>query len=166
MRTRIWNNLANIRFKAFYCNHCSAFSGTFGRVYSFFLSFVSTGCIAAWAIWQQYPILWAIIVAIAQGLHVARPFIMFLKSEKEFLAMSFEYKHLYLSYERLWYDLENEVVTAERAEKKFYELRKKEIQIERTYQSTHTPEINFLMSKAQRDTDSELSLNFEIGDSK
>lgn len=80
--------------------------------------------------------------------------------------MSFEFKHLYLSYERLWYDLENEVVTAELAEKKFYELREKEIQIERIYQSTYTPEINFLMSKAQCDTDSELSLNFEIGDSK
>ncbi len=91
---------------------------------------------------------------------------MFLKSEKEFLAMSFEFKHLYLSYERLWYDLENEVVTAELAEKKFYELREKEIQIERIYQSTDTPEINFLMSKAERDTVSELSLNFEIGDSK
>jgi len=91
---------------------------------------------------------------------------MFLKSEKEFLAMSFEFKHLYLSYERLWYDLENEVVTVELAEKKFYELREKEIQIERIYQSTHTSEINFLMSKAQRDTDNELSLNFEIGDSK
>ena len=85
---------------------------------------------------------------------------MFIKSEKDFLAMSFEFKHLYLSYERLWYDLENEVVTAELAEKKFYELREKEIQIERVYQSTYTPEINYLMSKAQRDTDSELSLNF------
>lgn len=91
---------------------------------------------------------------------------MFLKSEKEFLAMSFEFKHLYLSYERLWCDLENEVVTAELAEKKFYELREKEIQIERIYQSTYTPEINFVISKAQRDTDNELSLNFEIGDSK
>lgn len=166
MRTRIWNNLANIRFKAFYCDHCSTFSGTFGRVYSFFLSFVSAGCIAAWAIWQQYPILWAIIVAIAQVLHVARPYILFLKSEKEFLAMSFEYKHLYLLYERLWYDFENEVIIGELAEKKFYELREKEIQIERMYQSTHTPKINFLMSKAQHDTYSELSLNFEIGDSK
>ena len=166
MRTRLWNNLANIRFKAFYCNRCSTFSGILGRTYSFFLSFVSAGCITAWAIWQQHPILWAIIVAIAQVLHIARPYIMFLKSEKDFLAMSFEFKHLYLSYERLWYDLENEIVTAELAEKKFYELREKEIQIERIYQSTYTPKINFLISKAQRDTDSELSLNFEIGDSK
>lgn len=80
--------------------------------------------------------------------------------------MSFEFKYLYLSYERLWYDLENEVVTAELAEKKFYELREKEIQIERIDQSTHTPKINFLISKAHRDTDSELALNFEIGDGK
>ncbi len=80
--------------------------------------------------------------------------------------MSFEYKHLYLLYERLWYDFENEVISGELAEKKFYELREKEIQIEHMYQSTHTPKINFLISKAQRDTDSELSLNFEIGDSK
>ena len=161
MRTRIWNNLANIRFKSFYCNHCSALSRTLGNIYSFFLSFVSASCIAAWAIWQKYPILWAIIVAIAQIFHIARPYFMFLKSEKEFLAMSFEFKNLYLLYERLWYDLENEAVTAELTEKKFYELREKELQIERMYQSTHTPKLNCIISKAQQDTYGELSLNFE-----
>ena len=80
--------------------------------------------------------------------------------------MSFEFKDLYLLYERLWYDFENGVVTEEQAEKRFYEFRKMENDIERTYQTTPTPEIKFLMSKAQSDTDSELSLNFEIGDSK
>jgi len=80
--------------------------------------------------------------------------------------MSFEFKHLYLSYERLWYDFENGVVAGEHAEEKFYEFRRMEVEIERTYQSTHTPEIKFLMSKAQSDTDNELSLNFEIGDNK
>jgi len=166
MRARLWKNLANIRFKAFYCNRCSTLAGTCGRAYSLFLSFASASCVAAWAIWQKHHIIWAVILAIAQVLHIARPYIRFLKSEKEFLAMSFEFKHLYLSYERLWYDFENGVVTEEEAEKRFYEFRKREIDIERTYQSTHTPQINFLMSKAQRDTYSELSLNFEIGDNQ
>jgi len=166
MRTRLWNNLTNIRFKAFYCNRCSTLAGKYGRAYSFILSFASASCVAAWAIWKQYQNLWAIIVAFAQVLHIARPYITFLKSEKEFLAMSFEFKHLYLSYERLWYDFENGIITEEQANEKFYEFRKMEIEIEHTYQSTHTPEIKCLMSKAQCDTDGELSLNFEIGDSK
>jgi len=80
--------------------------------------------------------------------------------------MSFEFKDLYLLYERLWYDFENRVVTEEQTEKRFYEFREMEVEIDRRYQSTRTPEFKFLMSKAQRDTDSELALNFEIGDNK
>jgi len=163
MRTRIWNNLANIKFKAFYCSKCSSLAGTCGRVYSFFLSFASAGSVAAWAIWKQCPGLWATIVAIAQVLHIAKPYIPFLGSDKDFLEMSFDFERLYLLYERLWYDFENNTITTDQAGETFYQYREKEIEIERTHRATSCPEIGFLVRKAQRDTSTALALNFETG---
>jgi len=161
IRTRVWNNLANIKFKGFYCGRCSSLASRCGRSYSFFLAFASAGCVAAWAIWRELPGLWAAIVAIAQALHIAKPYIPFLGSDKDFLEMSFDFERLYLEYERLWYDLENGVISEEQAEEAFYEYRHREVEIERTYKAVRCPEMRFLLSRALRDTETALALNFD-----
>lgn len=163
MRTRLWNNLANIKFKAFYCSRCSSLAGTCGRAYSFFLALTSAGSVAAWAIWKQHPVVWATIVALAQVLHIAKPYIPFLGKETDFLAMSFDFERLYLQYERLWYDFDADKIPTEEAEAGFYQYRERELDIERTHKAVGCPEIGFLVRKAQRDTDSALALNFETG---
>ncbi|MDZ4198433.1 MAG: hypothetical protein U1E27_04015 [Kiritimatiellia bacterium] len=155
--------MANIKFKAFYCSRCSSLAGTCGRAYSFFLAFASTGSVAAWAIWRQHSAVWAIIVAVAQVFHIAKPYIPFLGKETDFLVMSFDFERLYLQYERLWYDFEGDRIQADEAEVIFYQYREREIEIEQTHKSSSCPEIGFLIRKAQRETDSALALNFETG---
>ena len=157
MRTRIWNNLANIKFKALYCRLCSKSAGFYGQIYSFLLAFTSAGSVAAWAIWKEYPSAWAIIVAVAQILHVAKPHIPVLGKETDFLAMSFDFEKLYLQYERLWYDFDTEKIIGEEAEALFYQYRERELEIQRI----SCPDIARLVRIADRDTKSALSLNFE-----
>jgi hypothetical protein len=164
MRLRLWNNLANVKFKVFYCSRCSSLAGRYGRLYSFFLSFASAGSVATWAIWKQYPGVWAVVAAVAQVLHVAKSYIPFLGAEKDFLEMSFDFERLYLLYERLWYDLENERISPADAESLFYQYREKEIEVERTHKASPCPERARLMRKAQSDTYTSLALNFETGD--
>jgi len=101
MRIRIWNQLANIRFKGLYTHRCSRRADTFGRAYSFFLAFVSTSSVAAWAIWTKAPGVWAAIVTVAQVLHIGKPYLPFMKHDKQFLEMSFEFEALYLQSRRM-----------------------------------------------------------------
>lgn len=162
MRIRIWNNLANIKFKAFYSARSSSLAGCCGRLYSFFLSLSSAGSVAAWAIWDKYQIVWAIIVGCAQILHVAKPYIPFLGKEKDFLSASYDYDTLYLKYERLWYDLENEKIEKQEIEKLFYKYRQEEIDLEKRHKASSCPEINFITKKAQKDLNTYLALNYEM----
>jgi hypothetical protein len=151
--------MANIRFKAFYCGHCSDLSDNCGRFVSIFLSLASAGSVAAWAIWKDTPGVWATIIGLAQLLHVAKPYLPFIGAEKELQSMSFEFDKLYLFYEQLWFDLENDKVSASKAETLFYQYREKEIEIERN-SKVRCPKISFLIAKAQNETESALARNF------
>src|SRR3954470_19541033 len=94
LRTRIWNNLANIRFKGIYCQHCSNFSGTCSTVLSLFLALTSTGSVAAWAIWKDYPNVWGLIIALSQVAQVAKPLIPFIGADKHYMETAFEFDRL------------------------------------------------------------------------
>ncbi|NQT91335.1 MAG: hypothetical protein HQ559_01140 [Lentisphaerae bacterium] len=160
MRTRIWNNMSNIKFKAVYTGECSGRADLIGRTYSFFLSFASASSVAAWAFWESVPGLWASIVATAQALHLAKPYVPFMKHDKDFLEMSFEFEHLYLEYERFWVAYDDDRIPEEEAETKFYELREKGIEIEERHKQARCPRFKQLMAMADRDVKTALALNF------
>ena len=161
MRNRIWNNLSNIKFKALYTNALSRRSNFIGNVYSFFLSFASASSVAAWAIWKQYPLTWACIISISQIMHIAKPYFPFIKYDKEFLEMSFEFEQIYLNYEMLWFDFENNKDNPESIEARFYELRAKENDLEKMHKNAQSPKWKGLLETIQQETYTALSLNFE-----
>jgi len=160
IRMRIWNNLANIKFKVIYASECSRFADKTGNIYSFFLSIASASSVAAWALWQRIPGLWAGIVAIAQVLHIAKPYIPFMKHDKEYLEQSFEFETLYLGYEKLWFEYEDGRIEEMKAEEVFYKFREKETEIERSYKNACCPNFKFILDKAQKATVEALSRNF------
>lgn len=160
MRTRIWNNMANTKFKAIYTCECSRLADRTGRAYSFFLSFASASSVAAWAVWQQLPGLWAGIIAVSQVLHIAKPYLPFMKHDKDFLEMCFNFDYLYLDYERLWVAYDDDRLTDEDAEKKFYVLRERELKIEQAHKQTQCPRFKRLIAKAEQDAKTALALNF------
>ncbi len=152
---RIWNNLANIKFKALYTCECSRVAGVLTRVFSFILALLSS--VAAWRLWQQHQTVWALLIGAGQILMVAVPHIPFLKSEKEFLAMSYEFENLYLCYERLWYDVRDGTVDENTAKETISELRSKEVEIEKS--GVHCPRIQKWIKRIEEDTQSVLKLD-------
>src|SRR6185436_18761744 len=132
MRTQLWNNLANVKFKALYACECSRLAGKSSRILLFVLAVVATSSVATWAVWKEHATTWAIIIGGSQILQVAMPHIPFIKNEKEFLEMSFEFEHLYLEYEKLWRAHEQGKTSDKVLSKQFYDLRQKEIAIEKT----------------------------------
>lgn len=162
IRKAIWNNLSNIKFKALYTNALSRKSRRVGNLYSFFLAFASASSVATWTFWSEFPILWAIIISIAQLMQVAKPYIPFLKNEREFMELSFEFDKLYLAYEELWYSIDQKQNEQDWINETFFRFRRGENSIEKKHKNVHCPKWNGLISKIQNETYNELSINFEV----
>lgn len=163
MRERVWNNLANIKFKAIYTFQCSRLADNIGRCYSLFIAIVTTSSVAAWAIWKKYPLLWACIVGLAQVLLIAKPYIPIINRDKDYLEMSFEFDNLYLRYERLWYAYEKGNLKEDDVEKRFYELRNNEIEIEKSHKQAPCPRLKRLINLSQIEAYADLERNFIKG---
>lgn len=154
---RIWNNLANIKFKALYTCECSRIAGLSGRALSFLLALTSASSVAAWTLWQQHRTVWAVIIGVGQILLIAVPHIPFLKSDKEFLTMSFEFESLYLRYEQLWYDFRDGTIEEAAAKVVINELRLKEVEIEKA--GVRCPRIQRWMDRVATEVESVLKLD-------
>ncbi len=160
MQDRIWNNIANIKFKSIYTGKVSRRAYHVGNAYSFILAFASASSVAAWAIWETFPVIWASIVTVSQVLHIAKPYIPFVKNDREFIEMSLLYESLYLSYEKMWFDYRKSDHNEEEIEKYFYILRKKEHEITKKFKHIVCPILKGLIKESDEETNSFLETNF------
>jgi len=164
MRDRIWNNLSSIKFQSKYLDKISRKSHNFGNIYSFFLAFTTASSVATWAIWEKSPLIWATIVGISQILQIGKPYIPFIKNEREFIEMSLLFESLYLSYEKLWFDNEKLEKNEQIIEEQFYELRRKELDVNTQFKHIVCPEFKKLINEVNIETDNFLKTNFTVGD--
>jgi len=161
MRERLWHNLQNAKFKATYLCELSKRATIWGNLYSFVLAFGTAGSVAAWAVWESFPVIWAVIVGISQFLHVAKPYIPFLKTDKEFMELSFKYESLYLCYEKLWFVLENEKEDEDSIEEQFYVLRDTEFEFLNNMKHIYIPDFVGLAKRTSSAVAGELSHAFQ-----
>jgi len=161
MRDRIWFNLQNAKFKSIYLAKVSKSTNRVGNLYSFFLAIASASSVAAWTIWQSVPSLWGAIVAISQFLHIAKPYIPYVKHDREYMEMSHQYDKLYLSYEKLWFKYVSSKLDSDKIEEQFYLLRGKEMEFNKRFQHIHCPEYKKTMQKSSEEAASELALTFK-----
>jgi len=157
-RTRIWKNLANIKFKALYTSECSRQSDLIGRCLAFGFALISFSTVATWTIWKEHTIIWAAIIAISQIAQVGLLFFPFFKNEKEFMKMSCEYDTLYLEWERLWYDLNDGTIDETTAKVTSNSLRAKENELEKW--GVRCPKVKRWLNRAQSEAESVLNLDF------
>lgn len=104
--------------------------------------------------------IWASIVAISQLFHIAKPFIPFIKNDRDFIEMSLQYESLYLSYERLWYDHRKNTDNEEEIETRFFNLREKEHEINKKFKHIVCPDLKGLGKQSDEETNKFLETNF------
>jgi len=74
LRDRIWNNMANVKFKAIFTRKCSKLAEKRGNGLSIFLAISSGSSVAAWAVWQEYPSVWGGVIGFSQVLQIVKPY--------------------------------------------------------------------------------------------
>lgn len=164
MRNRTWNLLADIKFKALYTHECYQKSDRYFRFISLFVALTSASSIASWAIWSNISTSWATLIAISQVFVVGMPFFPFIKNDKSFLEMSYEFESLYLKTEKLWYSLEKESANQKKLEKQFFKIKEQALQIEKSHRGVSCPEFKHWLQKINIATDKALTNNFHNGE--
>ena len=66
----------------------------------------SSGSIAVWAIWDQFPFIWASIIAISQVIFAVKPFLPYSQRLKLLVPYLDEIKNLYNKIEYNWYAIQ------------------------------------------------------------
>lgn len=127
IRTKIWNLLVDAK-----TNDCLA--GCFVRKYQKYelwtnvgLAVVTSGSVAAWAVWEQdqLKVLWAVLIAISQVLTIIKPYFLFPKYIKVFNEKGQKWQQITVELEELWHEVDNDLVDEANAKKRYFSLRKK-----------------------------------------
>jgi len=126
MGNQIWAELCNLRYKGYCLRFLVVKFQKWDRNINIFLAIASSGSIAAWAIWDQSPLVWGAIIAVSQVLTVIKPYFPYYKYVKEINKKTLKIEVLNIEFERLWYKLQNKKITEEEAVDMYY-LYQKEI---------------------------------------
>ena len=129
IRTQIWSLLNNTKFHG-YC--LAILVDKFQkreRIINIFLALVSSGSIAAWAIWRVEPMIWGAIIAISQVIMAIKPYIPYFKYVKEFNSKNSRIDYLNIEIEKLWYKYQNKKITEAEAEEIYFDIKKQIVSI-------------------------------------
>lgn len=129
MREQIWPTLVNLKFKSYCLDLILEKFQKHERYINVFLAVASSGSIAAWAIWNVYPLLWGGIIALSQVVTVIKPYFPFYRHIKEINSKCSRLELLHIELEHLWYKVQHEKITEDECSDQFFSLKKQSVDI-------------------------------------
>lgn len=77
------------------------------------LAVAASASIGTWAVWQQWPLIWASIIAMSQVVHAIKPFLAWERNLKNVRGARADLEMLYHDAERSWYNVREGNMTTE-----------------------------------------------------
>lgn len=131
IRDKIWSLINDSKYK----EYCIGFKVEQfqhrDRNINLFLALTSSGSIAGWAVWDKYYFLWAIIIAASQIINVIKPYFPFHKYIKDLNSKLIKIENINLDFEQLWFSLQTDKISEDKAEKQYFALKKQLVEIQR-----------------------------------
>lgn len=121
---KIWATFCNMKFKGFLFGLLVSKYQKLDRSINIFLALASSGSIAAWAIWKDYPILWSSIIALSQVITTIKPYFPYSKVIKELNSRCYKIDLLNIEYERFWNKIQRGKLTEDTIEQFYYDHNK------------------------------------------
>ena len=115
---KYWSLLRELKTHVIYLHNYAARSEWWDKAINIFLAITSSSSIAAWAIWQKYQLLWAVIIALSQVVTAIKPFLPFKQRLKPISDLNDQIQDISLDCERHWFS----VAEGELTEKEIHDL--------------------------------------------
>lgn len=124
MRNQIWASLCNYKFKGYCIALLVQKLQKRDRSVNIFLALASSGSIAAWTIWNQYPIVWSAIICSSQVFTAIKPYVPYYKYVKELNAKCLRLDVINIEFEKLWYKIQYKKLDDDQAAELYFDYKK------------------------------------------
>lgn len=166
LQEQYWELIKQTKFEIYYLDEYVRATHTPEISINIFTAVASSASIAGWAIWNEYGLVWSIVIAVSQVVNVVKPFLPYAKRFKLLQDMRDELALLCLDIEYHWYGISQGDFTERQIHDKLFELRKKKEEIQRRNISGHyLPKKKHLIEKADIEIDKYLQQNYIGGGS-
>lgn len=162
---RYWNLMKELKVHVIYLHNYAAQSEWRDKAVNIFLAITSSSSIAAWAIWQRYQLVWAIIIALSQVVTAIKPFLPYKQRMKSISELNDHIQELSLECEKNWF----EVAEGELTEKEIHDLaidikNKSLIAQQKCLKTMVLPKKSDILRKAEKEADLYFQNNYYIGE--
>jgi hypothetical protein len=130
-REKIWYFLVDTKVNQYVAEHSVKYYQKWDLALNIFLAVTTSTSIAAWAIWQHYQLVWAVIIGISQFLTVAKPYFLFPKYIKAFNEKALYWQQLSFDLEILWDKINFSTVSEDKAKEAFFDYKKTSLTFDR-----------------------------------
>lgn len=125
MRNHLWGNFVDTVFKYHYLCFLLRSYQKEEKGINIFLAISSSSSIAAWAVWEELPMLWGGIIAATQVINAIKPYLAYTKIINSINSRLPTIDALVFEYAMLWNRYQTRKITEEQMEAAFEELENK-----------------------------------------
>lgn len=123
---KIWATFQDMKFKGYLLGISVTQYQKIDRNINIVLAIAGSVSIGAWAVWKEYPIVWAGIIALSQVITTIKPFFPYNKLVKELNSRCFKIDLLNLEYEeRLWNQIQLGMICENTIAERYFYFNKK-----------------------------------------
>lgn len=100
-----WSEIYKLKYTINYYYQYSIKDEKINTALNMILAIASSSSIAAWAIWQKYPMFWAAIIVLSNIIHAIKHLLPYTDRISFFSKVSIELQLLFNKYDRKFYDI-------------------------------------------------------------
>lgn len=130
-QSRYWSELREIKTHVIYLQKYAAHSDWWDKAINIFLAITSSSSIAAWALWQKYSMIWAVIIAISQVITAVKPFLPYKQRLKALNEFNDKLQEISLNCERNWFNVAEGKLTEEEIHELYIGIKNDSLDAER-----------------------------------
>lgn len=162
MKEKIWATLNNVKFKGYCIDLLIDRYQKIDRNINIYLAIASSGSIAAWAIWDKFPMIWGVIIASTQVITVIKPYVPYFKYVKELKDAVLKIENLNIELERLWYYSNSKKISLEEIEIRYFEIKKEITEVLNFQDGTILTVTEEMEEKANKKMQTFLKTNYNL----
>lgn len=128
---RYWSELREIKTHVIYLQKYAIHSDWWDKAINIFLAITSSSSIAAWAIWQEYSMYWAVIIALSQVITAIKPFLPYKQRIKVLSDFNDKLQEISLNCERSWFNVAEGRISEEEIHDLYIAIKNQSLDAER-----------------------------------
>lgn len=151
---KYWTQLKELKTHIIYLQGYAEHADRLDKRVDIFLAVTSSTSIAAWAIWQKYPLVWSAIIALSQVITAIKPFLPHKQRVKAISELNDKFQNISLKCEKGWFAVAEGKLTEEEIHELYISLKEESLLAEQNcLKNIVLPENKNILSKAERKAD-------------